>query len=123
MVKNLKQKSTMSFASWQFADKKILIKELKDIDKELNIIPRLSAISKVIQYVSSEKVTEKGYYLLQLNFAERILKINSFITNQIELATQVQSTIEYLNNPNKDVVLVSANSFEELQTAYPNYFF
>lgn len=60
---------------------------------------------------------------MQLNFAERILKINSFITNQIELATQVQSTIEYLNNPNKDVVLVSANSFEELQTAYPNYFF
>lgn len=103
-------------------DKKQLIKELKEIDNKLNIISRLSAISKAIQYVSTEKVVGKGYYILQLNFKKKLLKINGFNTNQISLATEIYNKIEYVNNPDMDAVLVSATSFEELKAAYPNYF-
>lgn len=103
-------------------NKTTLIKELKEIDNNLNIVSRLSAISKAMQYVSSEKVTGKGYYLLQLNLKKKLLKINGFTTEQIGLATDIYNKIEYLNNPNMDTVLVSATSFEELQSAYPNYF-
>lgn len=103
-------------------DKMQLIRELKEIDKKLNIVSRLSAISKAIQYVSTKKITEKGYYILQLNFKKKLLKINGFNTNQIGLATDIYNKIEYINNPNMDAVLVSATSFEELKEAYPNYF-
>lgn len=103
-------------------NKQLLVAELKEIDSQFNIISRLNAISKAIQYMSSEKIVNKGYYLLQLNLEKRLLKINSFTTDQIGLATDIYNKIEYLNNPNKDIVLVSAASFEELQTAYPNYF-
>lgn len=103
-------------------DKRQLIKELKEIDNELNIVSRLSAISKAIQYVSTEKVVGKGYYILQLNFKKKVLKINGFNTNQISLATEIYNKIEYVNNPDMDAVLVSATSFDELKAAYPNYF-
>ena len=47
---------------------------------------------------------------------------NKFPTNQVEVATNVYNKIESLNNPNIDVVLVSATSFDSLKEAYPNYF-
>lgn len=51
-----------------------------------------------------------------------MLRVNKFPTNQVEVATNVYNKIESLNNPNIDVVLVSATSFDSLKEAYPNYF-
>lgn len=116
------QMETMPVCPNTVNNKEMLIKELKEIDDKLNIVSRLSAISKAMQYLSSEKITGKGYYLLQLNLKKRLLKINGFATEQIGLATDIYNKIEYLNNPNMDAVLVSATSFDELQSAYPNYF-
>ena len=100
-----------------------LISEIREIDKKLYIVSRLSALSVAINHVNENtKIKKNGYYVLQLNYKKKLLKINSFLKSQVELATNVYNKIEEINNPNLDVVLVSATSFETLKAAYPNYF-
>lgn len=100
----------------------ILISEIKNIDNKLNIISRLTAISVAIKHSNKEYNKKKGYYLLQLNFNEKTLKVITFSINQIDLATKIYNNIESVNDPQIDSVLVSAASFDALKIAYPNYF-
>lgn len=102
-------------------DYNILISKIKQIDKKLNLVSRLSALSVAIKHTGN-KFKTKGYYILQLNYKNKLLRINNFPTNQVEIATNVYNQIEALNNPDIDVVLVSATSFDTLKAAYPNYF-
>lgn len=100
-----------------------LISEIKDIDEKHNIVSRLSALSVAINHVNKNaNLKRNGYYVLQLNYSKKMLKVNSFSKSQVELATNVYNKIEGLNNPDLDVVLVSATSFDALKAAYPNYF-
>lgn len=99
-----------------------LISEIKQIDNKLNIVSRLSALSVAIKYTNEKYNRGKGYYLLRLDFTKKMLKVNAFSTNQIELATKAYNQIESVNNPQIDSVLVSATSFDTLKAAYPNYF-
>ena len=104
-------------------DVDILIEEIKEIDSNLNIVSRLSALSVAIKYTNENiNLKGKGYYILQLNYKKKLLKVNKFLPTQIELATTIYNKIEALNNSNIDVVLVSATSFDALKMAYPNYF-
>lgn len=102
-------------------DYDILISEIRQIDKKLNLVSRLSALSVAIKHTGN-KFKTKGYYILQLNYRKKLLRVNNFSTNQVEVATNVYNKIESLNNPDIDVVLVSATSFDSLKAAYPNYF-
>lgn len=102
-------------------DYNILISEIRQIDKKLNLVSRLSVLSVAIKH-TGDKFKTKGYYVLQLNYKKKLLRVNKFPTNQVEVATNVYNKIESLNNPNIDVVLVSATSFDSLKEAYPNYF-
>lgn len=71
---------------------------------------------------ASKTMKGKGYYVLILNYKDKLLRVRGFSTNQIELATKVYNEIEATNNPDIDAVLVSATSFDSLKAAYPNYF-
>lgn len=105
-------------------DYNTLIKEIKDIDKKHNIISALSGLNVFsINYVSdknSSKYIKNGYYILILNYEERKLRVRPFKSQNIEKATRVYGEIE--NKTVSDTVLVSANSFDTLKAAYPNYF-
>ncbi len=104
-------------------DYNILISEIRKIDNKLNLVSRLSALSVAINHTNaSKKMKGKGYYVLILNYKDKLLKVRGFSPNQIELATKVYNDIEATNNPEVDVVLVSATSFDTLKAAYPNYF-
>lgn len=104
-------------------DYNILISEIRQIDNKLNLVSRLSALSVAINHTNANKSMKgKGYYVLILNYKDKLLKVRGFSPTQIELATKVYNNIEATNNPNVDVVLVSATSFDSLKAAYPNYF-
>ena len=104
-------------------DYNTLIAEIREIDNRLNLVSRLSALSVAINHVNkNNELKRNGYYVLQLNYNKKLLKVNFFSKSQIELATNVYNRIEGLNHPDIDVVLVSATSFDSLKTAYPNYF-
>lgn len=102
-----------------------LISEIKEIDSQLNIVSRLSALSVAIKKTNEEEKffkSKRGYYLLQLRFNERRLSINAFPNSQIDLATKIYNQLESVEDSNIDYVLVSASSFNALKAAYPNYF-
>lgn len=99
-----------------------LITEIRNLDNKLNIVSRLSALSVAIKYTNEKYNKGKGYFLLRLDFDRKMLKVNTFSSNQIELATKAYNQIESVNNPQIDSVLVSATSFDTLKAAYPNYF-
>ena len=104
-------------------DYNILVSEIRQIDNKLNIVSRLSALSVAINHTNVNKAIKgKGYYVLILNYKDKLLKVRGFSTNQIEAATQVYNQIEATNNSDIDAVLVSATSFDTLKAAYPNYF-
>ena len=103
-------------------DYNILITEIKKIDRKLNIVSRLSALSVAIKHTNERYNKRAGYYLLRLDFNRHMLKISAFSPKQIELATRAYNKIESVNNPQIDSVLVSATSFDVLKAAYPNYF-
>lgn len=97
------------------------------IDK-LNVIATLGAIGLATQqlgHISTGKKTKKGYYLIKLYLDPISVEIEEFMGMEkgLELATEAYKTFEqqkeYLN---KDCVLVSAESYEALVDAYPNYF-
>lgn len=104
-------------------DYNIIISEIKQIDKKLNLVSRISALSVAINHTNTDKAMKgKRYYVLILNYKKKLLRVRGFSLSQIELATKVYNDIEATNNPDVDVVLVSATSFDSLKAAYLNYF-
>lgn len=102
-----------------------LIKEIKDIDRRYNIVSRLSALNEAIELVSSkgkEYTNKIGYFIMELNYKKKTLKVTPFKQRDIELATNVYDRIEKEAGENIDAVLVLASSYEALKLAYPNYF-
>lgn len=102
-----------------------LVREIGEIDREHNIISALSGLSVAIDYVSDKnknKYNKNGYYVLILDYQEKLVRVRPFKRSNIELATRIYDQIEKNVGDHKDAVLVSASSFETLKTAYPNYF-
>lgn len=105
------------------ADYDELIKEIKEIDKKNNLISTLSGLRTAINTVNDKiKNNKNGYYILILDYEKNMVRISSFKSNEVEVATNVYSQIEKGVDKTKDVVLVSANSIDTLRAAYPNYF-
>lgn len=99
-----------------------LINEIRDINNKLNLLSKLDALSVVINKYTDENLKNKGYYLLRLNYTKKVLNVSRFPTNHIKAVTVAYGKLEELNDPDIDVVLVSATSFDSLKEAYPNYF-
>lgn len=97
-----------------------LVKEIKELDSKHKIVSRLSAMKLAINHADTKG--KGGYYILILNYGKNTLRIESFKTRDIEVATSVYNRIEGTRGKNIDTVLVSANSFDSLRVAYPNYF-
>lgn len=100
-----------------------LVAEIKLIDKKLNIISKLSALSVAIKYINEKELDKRmGYYILLLNYESKMLRVYSFSHQRLEAATIAYNRIEANNDPNVDAVLVAANSLDTVKDAYPNYF-
>lgn len=100
----------------------LIVKELKILDEKLNIISRLSAAGEGIRYAADKEQYKSGYYVMQLDFYEKMLHIQGFSKEDIMTAVKCYEYLEKAQEKDKDTVLVRAESFEELKAAYPNYF-
>lgn len=98
-----------------------LIPEMKELNEKHKILDILSALKVSIDYTTKLNFKNKNlYYLLILDYIKGKVQIRSFPTSKVEFATKVYDNIE--KSSTKDVVLVSATSFDTLKFAYPNYF-
>lgn len=103
------------------------IEELKSkilaLNNEYRILDKLESIRKAVKVV--EKRTNKAqgnYFLLSLDLLNKLLTIEEYGRNELNEANDRYNSIEEELNPDIDIVLVSAKSFDELTKAYPNYF-
>lgn len=106
-------------------DYNILVKEIRQIDKELNILLKLSSLTVAIKDSFDEYKEYKAkeyYFLLDLDPNKEVLEILLVPKSKSDLAMLIYNNIEEFKDPYSDVVLVSASSFNELKAAYPNYF-
>lgn len=99
-----------------------LINEIRYLDKYYAILAKLETIRKAVKVTELNPNLPKGYHLLELNLQNKGLKIYSFHPTDIQAASAYYNMMERRGDKTLDVVLVSANSFDELKKAYPNYF-
>lgn len=99
-----------------------IIREIRDLMAELDVDRKLLTIGLATKITKrSRKRKNQTYYLLKLNTEKQTLDIDEF--KSIDKATEAYNQIEILKNDKTiDVVLVSAQSFDALTHAYPNYF-
>lgn len=102
-------------------DYDILVDEIKKLDSNIHVLQTLSNLSMAIKQGEFKK-GKIFYYVLLQNYREASLEVFSFSAHEIERATYVYNKLEALNDPDTNIVLVSANSFDALKAAYPNYF-
>lgn len=99
-----------------------LITEIKTINSEHKIIPRLRAL-KVATNLTTTSGIKNGYYILTLDYKKSILKVKQYKMTELDKATYMYNKIENGRLEDIDCVLVSASSFDSMKAAYPNYFY
>lgn len=106
-------------------DYNVLVDEIRQIDKELNILLKLSSLTVAIKDNFDEYKEYKAkeyYFFLDLDPNKEILEILTIPKSMTAIAMLMYNDVEKNKDPYSDVVLVSASSFNALKTAYPNYF-
>jgi len=108
------------------ANKKKLYAQLKEKEKELqvvNIMEGWEQAVKVFKEVAKEKPGLK-FFLLDLDIVGGKLNLSGYTKNQEEKAISDYEKAEKRNQGRKeyDVVLVGADTINDLKKAYPNYF-
>lgn len=96
-----------------------LMNAIKHLNEKHNILPILNAIKLTIS-IKLRKKLKAAYYLLILNYKTGTLTIKSYRLGEIESGNKLYNQIE--NGNEVDAVLITAQSFDQLQAAYPNYF-
>lgn len=95
-------------------------------EKRLNAIDKMRTIGVVTQSVGHvAKQKKNGYYLLMLDLEKWSIDIRTFdgMEKGLDEATAAYNEFEKTkDNKKQDAVLVSAESYEALVDAYPNYF-
>ncbi len=102
-----------------------ILSELIEINKEFNFFIVVETINNSVKQINNFSQSKKGnvFYLLTLESKGQIVEIVRYAKR-----SRKEANTEYLRREkseekeNKNVVLVSANSIENLKQAYPNYF-
>jgi ppGpp synthetase/RelA/SpoT-type nucleotidyltranferase len=107
-------------------DKEELCRRIREKEKELNIKQRMKIWTESIHYVDNNLRNKKefAFYLLELDTNLDKLSIRSYSKRQEKKAIAEYLAVEkriYGKNA-YDVVLVGAETLQDLKKAYPNYF-
>ena len=103
---------------------KTIADEIKMLDEKLHVAMKLKAMTTALLRTSKkqEEIKELGYYVLQLGYEDHVLNIHYFRKSEARESIAVYNALEQTNSTIADVVMVSADSFDSLKRAYPNYF-
>lgn len=103
--------------------KEELVEEIIKLNKQFNIMDKLSVIKIATDKVTDKKNrNKKGYYLLRLDYNTRRLSIGYYPTSKFKEASEKIREFDMENMNGVDFVLIEASSFTVLKKAYPNYF-
>lgn len=105
------------------ADEAELISEIEQINNRYHILDTISAIKIAFNRGDNHIAKQHGYYILQLNYEEKIVTMWPFMPSEIESAALMYEKLEQEKEDKPlDTVLIRASSFSAVKSAYPNYF-
>lgn len=101
-----------------------LVKEIRLLNDKMCVLTKLRAISSAITKVNEKKIVygELGYYVLRLDYEERLLTIYYFRKSELDAAIETYNEFEAVGRSGSDTVLIAAESLDTVCAAYPNYF-
>ena len=103
-----------------------LVKRIINLDAKINAIKKMNIIRLVAQRLGYKgRMKGNGYYLLVLDLDKRKVSVTEFegIQKGLDEATAAYNQIEQNKGTRRiDAVLVSAQSYDSMAKAYPNYF-
>lgn len=106
-------------------DTEELHNNIKEKVNSLKVVSKMNNWTKAIRVIEP-KMKELHFFLLELDVTSlnEKLEIRGYRKEQETLATEhyLQAEKDQGGDPDKDVVLVGADSIDELKKAYPNYF-
>jgi len=82
----------------------------------------IEEIRSILNTVIHQKSIKGKYFLLMLDLKEKQLTVTAYNASQVDKANAKYNQLEEQKIANTDIVLVSADSFQQLKKAYPNYF-
>jgi hypothetical protein len=95
--------------------------ELRHYVAKLKVEDCLHAYGTSFDVIEEQAKAGAHYFLLQINFSEKTVRVNSYSYAQLEDASADYLAAER-STGNSDAVLVSVDSVAALRRAYPNYF-
>ena len=103
-------------------DRDEVISEIEILNDNNHILDMLRAITVAIS--QGNNTSEKGgYYILQLNYATRMLRMWYYKPSEVEKANAYYDHMEHSKGSQPlDIVLIRAEFFQVVKDAYPNYF-
>ena len=101
-----------------------LREELREYADTLEVVRRLQEYRHALQSIAQEATGQDSFYLLQLDPASAELGVRGFRKDQsLEAELAYAEAEEGVRKfPRRDAVLVSVDSINALERAYPNYF-
>jgi hypothetical protein len=104
------------------SDQAQLRDELRHHAQTLKVEDHLHAWGAAFDVVKQSAKRGAHYFLLQIDFGKKTIRVSSFLSEQLEEASTAYLAAER-SKENADAVLVSVDSISALRRAYPNYFF
>ncbi len=108
------------------SDKKELYSKIKEKEKELDVIKKLTKWDDALRLIDEKQLKNKTarFFLLELDIGREDLFIQPYNANQEEQATREYAKLEkkYKDQKDYDIVLVGVDAAKDLKKAYPNYF-
>lgn len=104
-------------------DEAELVSEMEELNDRHHILDMLRAIRVAIDHDGDATPDKRGYYILQLDYEEHMLKRWFFKPSELERANIMYDYLEQSREDRPlDIVLVRAASYNAVKAAYPNYF-
>ncbi len=107
-------------------NKEKLIREIQYYKNKLKVDSALNAFGTAIQVLTDPSASLNAkYYLLHLDSVQRSVSITGFQSKALDQASEAYLQLERKisqKSPGSNAVLVSVDSLQSLQKAYPNYF-
>lgn len=106
-------------------DEKELLVELHTFNDKITELKRIQKYGEAIHTVLAENPTKVHYFLITLDPIAKTVNVRGFSSKDIKMASDEYLKIEksiVQDKTTKDAVLVSTESMESLESAYPNYF-
>jgi len=106
-------------------NKKELYQAIKKGEKELNLIKTMEGWTEILR-VFGIKDYPKDYkfFLMEIDVSQERLTVTAFKEEEEDKAIETLERLEKKNSERKeyDIVLVGADTIDDLKKAYPNYF-